>query len=109
MRGNLVRFLKFFYKLTGIIKSCLGSNIRNRIICMQQQRFGFLQTIIIQVRRCRFPCILLKQFHEIKFTVKGYGHGVGMSQTGADSMAKQGSNYEEIIKHYYTRVEITNL
>ena len=45
----------------------------------------------------------------IKFNVKGYGHGVGMSQTGADSMAKQGSNYEEIIKHFYTGVEIKNL
>ena len=42
----------------------------------------------------------------IKFTVKGYGHGVGMSQTGADSMAKTGANYEEIIKHFYTDVEI---
>lgn len=46
---------------------------------------------------------------EIKFTVIGYGHGVGMSQTGADSMAKQGSNYEEIIKHYYTGVEIIDI
>lgn len=27
---------------------------------------------------------------------------VGMSQTGADSMAKTGANYEEIIKHFYT-------
>ena len=45
----------------------------------------------------------------IKFEVIGYGHGVGMSQTGADSMAKSGSNYEEIIKHFYTGVEITNL
>ena len=45
----------------------------------------------------------------IKFNVIGYGHGVGMSQTGADSMAKQGKNYEEIIKHYYTGVEITNI
>ena len=45
----------------------------------------------------------------IKFTVIGYGHGVGMSQTGADCMAKQGSNYEEIIKHYYTGVEIENI
>lgn len=35
------------------------------------------------------------------FTVKGYGHGVGMSQTGADYMAKQGSSYEEILLHYY--------
>lgn len=45
----------------------------------------------------------------VKFNVTGYGHGVGMSQTGADSMAKQGSNYEEIIKHYYTGVEIIDL
>lgn len=45
----------------------------------------------------------------IKFEVTGYGHGVGMSQTGADSMAKSGSNYEEIIKHFYTGVEISNL
>lgn len=45
----------------------------------------------------------------IKFSVIGYGHGVGMSQTGADSMAKQGNNYEQIIKHYYTGVEITTL
>ena len=45
----------------------------------------------------------------IKFSVKGYGHGVGMSQTGADSMSKQGSNYEEIVKHFYTGVEITEM
>ncbi len=45
----------------------------------------------------------------IKFEVKGYGHGVGMSQTGADSLAKQGKNYEEIIKHFYTGVEIINM
>lgn len=43
----------------------------------------------------------------IKFSVIGYGHGVGMSQTGADSMAKSGSNYQEIIQHFYTGVEIT--
>lgn len=45
----------------------------------------------------------------VKFTVIGYGHGVGMSQTGADSMAKKGSNYEEIIKHFYTGVEISDV
>lgn len=45
----------------------------------------------------------------VKFTVIGYGHGVGMSQTGADSMAKNGSNYEDIIKHFYTGIEITYL
>lgn len=42
----------------------------------------------------------------IKFKVVGYGHGVGMSQTGADSMAKNGNSAEEIIKHFYTGVEV---
>ena len=42
----------------------------------------------------------------VTFTVTGYGHGVGMSQYGADFMARQGSTYEEILKHYYTGVEI---
>ncbi len=49
------------------------------------------------------------QEENIQFSVIGYGHGVGMSQTGADSMAKQGSTYEEIIKHFYTGVEVVNL
>ena len=46
---------------------------------------------------------------KIKFTVIGYGHGVGMSQTGADVLAKQGSSFEDIIKHFYVGVEIQNL
>ena len=46
---------------------------------------------------------------EILFKVIGYGHGVGMSQTGADALAKQGKNYEEIIKHFYKGVEIIEM
>ena len=45
----------------------------------------------------------------IKFEVTGYGHGVGMSQTGADSLAKEGKTYEDIIHHYYTDMEIENM
>ena len=41
------------------------------------------------------------------FTVYGYGHGVGLSQNGANYMAQQGSDYREILKHYYTGCEIT--
>ena len=37
-----------------------------------------------------------------KFSVRGYGHGAGMSQYGAQYMAQQGSTYEEILKWYYT-------
>lgn len=52
---------------------------------------------------------LIKENEKIKFTVKGYGHGVGMSQTGADSMAKSGSTAEEIINHFYVGVEIKDI
>lgn len=39
-------------------------------------------------------------------TCEGYGHGVGMSQYGADYMARQGSTYSEILAHYYPGTEI---
>ncbi len=42
----------------------------------------------------------------VKITVKGNGHMVGMSQYGADYMARQGSDYEEILRIYYSNVEI---
>ena len=38
---------------------------------------------------------------QFTFTVTGYGHGVGMSQYGANIMAKNGSDYKEILAHYY--------
>lgn len=39
------------------------------------------------------------------FTTNGYGHGAGMSQYGADSMAKDGKTYKEILTYYYTGIE----
>ena len=41
------------------------------------------------------------------FSVTGYGHGVGMSQYGANAMAKAGSTWQEIVTWYYSGVEIT--
>lgn len=43
------------------------------------------------------------------FNVIGYGHGIGMSQVGANYYANEGMNYVDIIKHYYTGVEITKI
>ncbi|MCC3356212.1 stage II sporulation protein D [Bacillus sp. REN16] len=45
--------------------------------------------------------------NNIVIQTKGYGHGVGMSQFGADGMAKEGKNYKEIVAHYYQGVEIS--
>ena len=43
------------------------------------------------------------------FKTKGYGHGVGMSQYGANGMAKEGKNYEDIVKYYYKDIEVNSL
>ncbi len=43
----------------------------------------------------------------IVFSTKGFGHGVGMSQTGADYMARTGATYDQIIAHYYTGTELS--
>jgi len=40
------------------------------------------------------------------FTVTGYGHGLGMSQYGANVMAKNGFDYKEILAHYYPQTEL---
>lgn len=45
----------------------------------------------------------------IQIVTTGYGHGVGMSQYGANGMAAKGYNYEDILKHYYTGVEILRM
>lgn len=47
--------------------------------------------------------------YSVVLTTRGYGHGVGMSQTGADVMAKEGSSYQDILFHYYTGVQLVNL
>lgn len=49
---------------------------------------------------------LTQENGSVRMDVRGYGHGVGMSQYGANYMAEQGKNYEEILKTYYTGVEI---
>lgn len=46
---------------------------------------------------------------EVVFNVIGNGHGVGMSQVGADYYAKQGYTFTQIILHYYTGVDVTYL
>jgi stage II sporulation protein D len=43
------------------------------------------------------------------FTTKGYGHGIGMSQYGANGMAEEGKTYKDIVNHYYKDVEISTV
>ncbi|MBQ3142204.1 MAG: stage II sporulation protein D [Bacilli bacterium] len=45
----------------------------------------------------------------VTITTRGYGHGVGMSQYGANGMAKEGYTYEEILKYYYKNINILSV
>lgn len=45
----------------------------------------------------------------IEITTKGFGHGVGLSQYGANALAKRNKNYEEILKYYYQGTELKKL
>lgn len=45
----------------------------------------------------------------VTFNVRGNGHGVGLSQYGANAMAKEGKKYDEILKHYYQGISIGRL
>ena len=48
-----------------------------------------------------------KEGDDFVFVTKGNGHGVGMSQYGAQGMAKEGYGYVDILKHYYQGIDIT--
>ncbi len=52
---------------------------------------------------------ITKEENGLSFKTKGYGHGVGMSQYGANGMAKTGSSYKEILTHYYKGVKLTKM
>lgn len=46
---------------------------------------------------------------KVRIMTKGLGHGLGLSQYGAQAMAKEGKKYQEILKYYYTGVEIEKI
>ena len=46
---------------------------------------------------------------KIIFHVNGFGHGVGMSQYGANGMAKAGYKYQDILKYYYKDCDIKKI
>ncbi len=75
-----------------------------------QVRIGDLTTTGVDVRRAlELPSARFWASESSKgatLTVKGYGHGVGMCQYGADGMATQGSKYQNIIAHYFPGVSL---
>lgn len=84
----------------------ISSRVKNIQIKEQKVSAEKLRTMI-GLKSTKFT--IEKKENSVIFNVIGYGHGVGMSQVGANYYANHGMNYQEIIKHYYTGVEITKL
>ncbi len=63
---------------------------------------------IFSLRSCFYE-ISFDETTGFKFIVRGCGHGVGLSQYGANTMAKDGSTYSDILYNYFDGIEITKL
>ena len=99
--------LKYQKKLTVEI---LERSDTNRILKLKINNQEFSGRTLYEklgLRSTDFEIIQNNSNVEIK--TKGYGHGVGMSQYGAQGMALKGYKYDEILKHYYTGTKINKI
>ena len=81
-----------------------NQNYVDQLIVDNQSFDGIQVRKLLNLRSASFN--IKKDQDNIIITCYGYGHGVGMSQYGANELAKENYNYEQIIKNYYKDVEI---
>ena len=91
---------------TNIVDTTSTGRIKNIEINRQKFKASDL-TKLLNLRSTYFN--IEQNGNIITIQTKGYGHGVGMSQYGAQAMALKGYNYQEIIKYYYQNVEILKM
>lgn len=104
--------VEFFQKLG------LPANNKIKITNIEYTEGGGIATVVInsqpfsgtQLRKLlklRSTSLYITSVGEtVTITTKGYGHRVGMSQYGADAMAVNGASFDQILKHYYSGVEL---
>lgn len=97
----------------------INDNISSQIQIIERNSVGYIKKIqignkiyegqefrnIFGLASSNFQITLKDNNTEI--LCKGYGHGVGLSQYGADAMAKAGHSFADILKHYYKDIKIT--
>lgn len=93
-------------------------NLRNNIKILSRTEGGAVKEIklgkvtisgvefrnLFNINSANFTLNIIE--NKVTINCTGYGHGVGMSQWGANIMAKEGKNYKDILKHYYSGVNI---
>lgn len=92
-----------FDNVLGKVSYTHGGGVNKMELCGKE----FDGTELKNIFRLRSTCFSITfEDGKVIFDVKGYGHGVGMSQSGADFMAESGKNYREILSHYYPGTEL---
>lgn len=105
--------LKEFYNLLGLdyndtlsteVTSKTGTGRVKKIKINGKELTGNYVCSRLKLRSTFFE--IIQESTKVIVKNKGFGHGVGMSQYGAQGMAKEGYTYDKILKHYYTGIEI---
>ena len=97
LKTDKIENIKINRSKTGRIKNIIVNNNKYK---------GTVFRKLLSLRSTDFDLRIKED--NILITTRGYGHGVGMSQYGANAMANHGYKYDEILKYYYTDIEITN-
>ena len=96
--------------LEGAPESWFGETVRTAGGSVHTIQIGGVSVTGTQVRQIfslRSACFTVSCTEDaVTFSVTGFGHGVGMSQYGANAMAAAGNTYTEILEHYYTGVTV---
>lgn len=100
--------------------SLTKSNLKDKIEAVEKSESGRIKKLrldkriisgrdfrsIFNLDSTNFTISVYTKSETIEIKTKGFGHGVGMSQYGANGMAENGEDYKKILTHYYTDVEI---
>lgn len=105
-KNNAVAISEPLSSMIGTVTRTAGGSVADVVLGGQSFK-GTEIRALFGLRSANFT--IDAQDDDIVFHVKGYGHGVGMSQYGANYMAKQGKTYREILQHYYTGVDFSML
>ena len=96
----------------------LPYNLETQIQIIERTQGGYVKSIQVgnqlisgeefrKLLGLRSSCFLIEYNSEgVRITTKGMGHGVGLSQYGANAMAKEGKTAEEILKYYFPKADI---
>lgn len=112
-RSSTSLSLNDFYSKLGLKYSdkldvkILKRSSSNRIINLSINGVEFSSRTLYDKLGLRSTDFSIKQEgNKVIIDMVGYGHGVGMSQYGAEGMAEEGYSYEDILKYYYTGIDI---